>query len=181
MAGYAKTKGRRSAGSFATIPHAVTGSENYRKLTTKAVKLIVDLNAQIRHRKNSDTNNGDLCAAWSLMQPMGWKSKDTLHAAAQELLHYGFLQITQRGNRRNPTLYAVTWEAIGHHDHKPWIVRTTRPSELYKKSVAPPVTARTRKKPNPDHRGKGDPDTVPVAGNVVPFNPGTGSKRGVSR
>ena len=64
-----KAKGRRDLGSFFALPHAVLEHENYTRSSPKAVKLLIDLGAQYK-----GNNNGDLCAAWSLMTARGWNS-----------------------------------------------------------------------------------------------------------
>ena len=55
-------------------------------------------------------NNGDLCAAWKLMKPRGWRSEATLHKAKRELIELGLIVETRKGWRPNKaSLYAVTW------------------------------------------------------------------------
>lgn len=132
-----KAKKQRESGSFAAIPHRVLQSRNYALLSFKAVKLLVDLSGQIVFRKGGDQSNGDLCAAFSVMRKYGWRSSDTLDAAERELLHYGFIEITQPGNRNNPTLYAVTWLCVSHFENKPWIKSTRAPSSKWKIEVEP--------------------------------------------
>ena len=149
---FRNAKNRREHGSFVAIPHSVLRSENYAKLSHKAVKLMVDLAAQIVFRKDQETTNGNLCAAFKIMQPLGWKSSDTLDAAEAELLHFGFIEITQPGNRRNPTLYAVTWEAIASFDSKSWIKPTNAPSSKWKINAEPlPPRRHQRKKLIPEN------------------------------
>ena len=117
------------------IPHSVLASENYAKLSHKAVKLLIDLSAQIVHRQGKEATNGNLCAALKIMKPLGWKSSDTLDAAEAELLHFGFIEVTQKGNRRHPTLYAVTFIAIDSFDAKPWIKSTNTPSGKWRQKA----------------------------------------------
>ena len=132
-----KAKNRRDGGSFANIPHAVLHSPNYPKLSFKGAKLVLDIAGQVVYRKGGENSNGNLCAALKTMKPMGWKSADTLDAAEAELLHFGFIEVTQKGNRRNPTLYAVTWLAISSFEDKPWIQSTHAPSCKYKIEAGP--------------------------------------------
>jgi hypothetical protein len=92
-------------GGFFAIPHAVSNCPTYRGLSSKAVKLIVDMGSQF-----NGANNGDLCAAWKVMQPRGWKSEETLHLAKHELLDAGMIAETRKGRRPNLCgLYGITW------------------------------------------------------------------------
>lgn len=113
-----KTKGRKESGSFIALWHAILEHPNYTKLSPRAVKLLIDIYAQYR-----GNNNGDLCAAHTLMKKRGWKSKDQLQKAKDELLKVGWLMVTRQGGRNKPTLYAVTFLAIdeckGKLDVKP--------------------------------------------------------------
>ena len=113
-----KLKGRREAGTFVALPHAVLECEKWRSLSPIATKLVVDLFCQF-----SGFNNGNLAAPWSLMSQRGWKSKATLYKAIREAIAAGMILVTRQGGRKIPTLYAVTWLAIdecgGRLDVKP--------------------------------------------------------------
>ena len=102
-----KVKGRWDAGRFFGLPHAVIDSPNYLRLSTKAVKLLIDIG-----RQYNGYNNGDLCAAYSVMQARGWSSKGTLSEAFEEVLHYGLIMISRQGGRNRASLYALTWQSI---------------------------------------------------------------------
>lgn len=102
-----KVKGRRESGSFAAIPHAILDSPEYAGLSAHAVKALLDLFAQYRGE-----NNGDLTAAWSLMQIRGWTSKALLYRALRELLDKGWIVKTRQGGRHQASLYGVTWKPI---------------------------------------------------------------------
>lgn len=103
----AKIKGRKEKGAYFGIPHAVMDSSNYTRLSSKAVKLLNDLG-----RQYNGFNNGDLCAAWSVMEKRGWKSRSTLHNALQELRYYGLIMQTRQGGKHRASLYALGWQAI---------------------------------------------------------------------
>lgn len=113
-----KAKGRKERGSFAAVPHAVLGHPNYAVLSPRAVKLLWDLYAQYRGQ-----NNGDLCAAFSVMRKKGWTSKDQLWKATTELRERGWIVVTRQGGRHKANLYAVTFQAVdecnGKLDMKP--------------------------------------------------------------
>ena len=80
---YAKAKGRSGGGRFVGLPYKCLGHINFTRLTPKATKLFIDLSVQY-----SGYNNGDLTAAFTIMKKRGWKSKETLRLAIDELLHY---------------------------------------------------------------------------------------------
>ena len=101
-------KDKRERGSFLAIPTAVLDSKNYASLSYSSVKLLLDVSRQYRGH-----NTGDLCAAWKVMKPKGWRSEATLNKAKKELLDKGFLFETRKGRRPNLCgLYAVTWLAL---------------------------------------------------------------------
>lgn len=102
-----KAKGRADEGSFMRLPHSVVSTRKYANLSGWAVRLLIDLFAQFRGK-----NNGDLCAAWSVMRERGWRSKGTLTDATAELLDAGIIIKTQQGGRHRPSLYGVSWLAI---------------------------------------------------------------------
>jgi hypothetical protein len=89
--------------------HDYFRSPEYAALSPRAVKALIDL---YTHFKGA--NNGDLCAAWKIMAPLGWTSKDQLAKALQELLDRGWIVITRMGDKRIARLYAVTWLGIDH-------------------------------------------------------------------
>ena len=103
-----KTKSRKTGGSFLALPHAVLDSENFRTLSPRATKLLIDLAAQYR-----GANNGDLAATWTALRSRGWNSKDQIDKARLELLERGWIVVCKQGMRpRTPTLYALTWRGI---------------------------------------------------------------------
>ncbi len=105
---------KRERGGFLALPHAVTASRAYLTLSAHGVKLLIDLGAQYNGR-----NNGDLCAAWRLMQPRGWRSEDTLAKAKRELLQTQLIVEARKGWRPNrATLYALTFFALDDCDGK---------------------------------------------------------------
>ena len=84
-------------------------SEDYRSLRGNAVKLLNALVFQF-----NGNNNGDLCAAWSVMHEQhGFSSKGTLTRALQELLDKNLIVKTRSSLFQNPNnqcaLYALTW------------------------------------------------------------------------
>lgn len=102
-----KSKARWGGGTFNAFPHRVLASAKLAELSPQATKLLIDLFSQYR-----GNNNGDLCAAMTLMKPRGWNSKSSLDNALKELLDTGFVILTRQGGRNKPNLYAITFYAI---------------------------------------------------------------------
>lgn len=104
----------RDGGTFVALPHTVLESPALTALSPHGHKLLIDLMAQYR-----GNNNGDLCAAWKLMQPRGWRSEATLNKAKKELIRVGLIVETRKGARPNKaTLYALTWFALDYCNGK---------------------------------------------------------------
>ena len=82
-------------------------SPAYITLSAKAVRLLLEF-----ARQYNGFNNGALCAAWRLMQPRGWNSRDTLRQALVELLEHDLILLTRQGGKHKASLYALTWKAI---------------------------------------------------------------------
>ena len=102
---YKDGKSKREPGRFLALPAAVTNSPAFVRLSPYAVKLLIDIGSQYKGH-----NNGDLCAAWKIMKPRGWRSEATLHKAKQELLNANFITEMRKGRRPNVcALYALTW------------------------------------------------------------------------
>jgi len=97
---------------FAGFPFELLECNNYSRLTAHGKALLLDLRSQFK-----GSQNGNIDATWSRLSKQNcWRSKETLNAAIQELLHYGFIARTQKGKRVGgthfPSLYALAWEPI---------------------------------------------------------------------
>lgn len=125
--------GRREAGRFALLPHAVLDSANFIALSAPAVRLLLDFARQY----NGHSNNGDLAAPWSQMQRRGWRSRDTLARALAELQHFGMIERCAQGGMHRPNLYAISWAAIDPCKGKLDVAATTVPSGKWRQSVGP--------------------------------------------
>lgn len=98
---------------FAMLRQDILNSPAYTRLSHPARSLLVELIRQHRPgSKGRPGNNGDLTAAWSLMQARGFVSKGTLHRSLAELLESGLIERTRQGGRNRCSLYALTWFAI---------------------------------------------------------------------
>lgn len=150
-----KAKGRKDCGSFVAVPHVVLEHPNYAILSPRAVKLLWDLYAQYRGQ-----NNGDLCAAFSLMKKKGWTSKDQLWKAIEELKQRGWIVVTRQGGRNKPNLYAVTFKAVDECKGKLDIKPTVAPLGTWKQGPAKLGTV-------PRHTGHIDPPRGPIEAEVA--------------
>ena len=103
----AKVMMRRESGTFFRVPTSVLLSAAYRSLPMRAKALLLDLGAQY-----TGFNNGHQSAAFRLMKPQGWTSKQTLQAALQDLLEKGLIELTRQGGRNRCSLVGFTWMPI---------------------------------------------------------------------
>lgn len=129
---YKAAQQRRERGQFAPIPQACLRAPEFAKLSPYAVKLLLDLLAQF-----NGANNGDLCAAWTLMRPRCWRSKATLAKAIKELCETDWLLVTRQGGRHRPTLYGVTFYAIDVCNGKLDVSATGTPPGTWRKTLPP--------------------------------------------
>jgi hypothetical protein len=123
-----RMKGRRTKGSFSMLTHDYFTSPEYGELSPRAVKALIDCYTQFR-----GNNNGDLTAAWSIMAKRGWRSKDQLEKAIDELLDRGWIVVSRQGSRGVPTLYAVTFLGVDRCDGKLDITPNPAPLHAWKR------------------------------------------------
>lgn len=122
----ARATGRTGKDRFLSIPHSVLNSDAYKGLNGWAVRLLVDIGGQY-----NGMNNGDLCAAFSVMEKRGWTSKHSLGAALNTLEKVGLIEQTRQGGRNRCSLYAVTWKPIDECKGKLDVRPTKAPSARY--------------------------------------------------
>ncbi len=123
-------------GGYVQLAHCVIRSQTYANLSAHAVKLVNDLLSQYY-----GSNNGDLCAPFSIMQKRGWKSTGTLNRAIKELLETGFIETSRQGGRHLCSLYALTFYAVDECKGKLDIRSTTSPKSLWRKHEPVPDIA----------------------------------------
>lgn len=92
---------------------------DFRTLKGNALKLLIDLGAQY-----TGYNNGDLCAAMSVLRRRAWNSNDQINKAIEVLQERNLIIKTKQGGLGiGPNLYALTWfpinECGGKLDVKP--------------------------------------------------------------
>ena len=132
---YKNAKDKRDGESHIGVPHCVLNGAAYLGLNAYARMLLWDLAAQYR-----GDNNGDMCAAWKLMKPRGWKSEETLGKAKRHLLEVGLIVETRKGARPNKcSLFALTWYALDVCKGKLDISPQSFPRGAYKLKDRPPV------------------------------------------
>ncbi|MBP0634244.1 hypothetical protein [Cupriavidus sp. AcVe19-6a] len=91
--------------AYSRLPHSIQESPAFRSLSYGARSLLLDLIWQ--HRGG---NNGGLIASSKYLGRLGWKSKDTLARALNELLGCRLLVQTREGGRNRVACYALAWE-----------------------------------------------------------------------
>lgn len=131
---YKEAQEKRESGGFAPLAYVVLRSESFARLSAYAVKLLIDLIAQYK-----GDNNGDLCAAWTLMKKRGWRSKDTLTNALKELKAGEWIEIARRGGRNKAHLYALTFYAVDDCKGKLDIAATHSPRSFWRRHEPAPV------------------------------------------
>ena len=136
---------KRDGGAFITLPLSVLDGAAYLSLNAYARMLLFDLAAQYR-----GDNNGDLCAAWKLMHPRGWKSEETLNKAKRDLLEAGLIVETRKGARPNKcSLFALTWYALDDCGGKLDITAQSFPRGAYRlKDPLPVIVPRVTQNAN---------------------------------
>lgn len=98
---------KREPGGFLALPHAVLRSAEFARLSNFGLKALMDLLAQYR-----GDNNGDFCAAWTVMAKRGWRSRDSLAKGLRELREADLIVVTRQGGKHRATLYGVTFFEI---------------------------------------------------------------------
>ncbi len=129
---YQRQKGRNPSDSFLGLPHRLIHHDNFRTLSSRATKLLIDIAAQYR-----GSNNGDLCAPFRLMKKRGWRSSDQLYKARNELLDRELIVVSRQGGRNRCTLYALTWLSVDDCDGKLDINASVVPPNSWKNWAAP--------------------------------------------
>jgi hypothetical protein len=127
---------KRSKEQFVALPQNVIGSEEFIRLSSSAVRLLIDL-----ARQYNGYNNGDFTAAFSVMENYGWRSAGTLKAATRELLEAEFIMEARDGyfmaGHSQCALYAITFRKIDECNGKLNISSTNSPPRQFKARAKP--------------------------------------------
>ena len=135
MASRLKVKGRRETHQFVGIPKVCMRHLNYIGLSMPAKVLLWEFCYQY-----NGYNNGDLCAAFSVLKERGWRSKGTLGRAIKELKERQWIIVARQGGRNQCSLYALTFQAIDECKGKLDILSTNVASGDWKKlDLVPPI------------------------------------------
>ena len=93
---------------FLHLHKPLLNSPDFMALKGNSIKLLIDIASQYNGR-----NNGDLCAALSVMRKRGWNSNQQLQKALKEIQERNLIvQTKQGGLNMGPNLYAITWQPI---------------------------------------------------------------------
>lgn len=127
-----RQRGRGSERSYLGIPHFILRSPEFGALSPWALKLLIELAANYVGK-----NNGDLSAAYSVLQHRGWNSPGTLSAAIKQLLRDKWIVIARHGGRNRCALFALTWWPVDSCSGK-WleIKAETTASHAWRKTVS---------------------------------------------
>ena len=130
-----KAKGRRETKQFVGIPKVCMQHLNYIELSMPAKVLLWEFCYQY-----NGFNNGDLCAAFSVLKKRGWRSKGTLGRAIKELKERQWIIVSRQGGKNQCSLYALTFQAIDECKGKLDITSTITASGKWKKLIlVPPI------------------------------------------
>ena len=110
---------------FAAIPIYLLEHPDYWSVSPTATRLLVCLASQFNA---GNENNGNLCAAQSVMKKYGWKDS-TRKRAIKELEDSGLIIKTRQGHKKRCSLYALSWLPINECQGK-WL-------EVFPTSKAP--------------------------------------------
>ena len=143
--------------SFAGIPRIVMDSDDFKGLHGNTVKLLLALAYQYR-----GNNNGDLTAAFSIMQEkFGFTARGVVKRAVKQLLDRSLIIQTRTSKFLNPggqcALYALTWQSIDECKGKRLVVKPT---------ITPPrkFSMKQNKSPSTGTVHGGVPNKYPQAG-----------------
>lgn len=83
------------------------------------------------------------------MEKRGWKSRDTLNKARLELLDKELILVSRHGDRKRPTLYALTFFAIDECRGKLDVKATAKPVSTWR--LHEPLPPLSTKNSHPVH------------------------------
>jgi hypothetical protein len=99
------------SGLYSAIPHTVMDSAAFKGAGYPAKALLFEL-----IRQHSGNNNGHLHLSFSWLERRGWKSRDVIQRARDELIQRGLLiQTRQGGLNIGASQYALTWLHITNY------------------------------------------------------------------
>lgn len=170
---------KRDGNAFVALPVILLHSPKLIGLSSRAVKLLVDLCAQYNGR-----NNGDLTCAFSVLRRRGWRSQTTLQAAKAELLVTGFIAETRKGKFPNQcALFGLTWFELDHCGGKleisarsfprgAWNKPDFVPLEPVRGAFVPPISGAAARQhaPHPGATSRRGASSAPVTASIGDSN-----------
>ena len=113
---------------FLHIHKPLLDCSDFISLKGNSIKLLIDIAQQY-----NGYNNGDLCAALSIMKPRGWNSNQQLSKSLKELIDKNMIMLTRQGGlNMGQNLYAITWQPINECNRKLDVKYTTLPPRSFK-------------------------------------------------
>jgi len=113
---------------FLHLHRPLLNSPDFISLKGNSIKLLIDIASQYNGH-----NNGDLCAALTLMKKRNWNSNQQLQKALKELQERNLIvQTRQGGLNMGPNLYAISWQPINACGGKLDVEPTTLPPRLFR-------------------------------------------------
>jgi hypothetical protein len=97
-------------GLYGAIPHTVLDSAAFKGASHPAKAMLFEL-----IRQHSGKNNGHLQLSFSWLETRGWKSRDVVKRARDELMRRGLLILTRQGGLNiGASRFALTWLHISN-------------------------------------------------------------------
>lgn len=100
-----KKRGVAVVGQWLPLPLDFVRSRACAELSPLAAKLMFDVLSMLGANAS---RNGDISLTPKLMKVRGWSGRESLRAAARELVEHGLLVQTRQGSRLDCSLYACT-------------------------------------------------------------------------
>lgn len=125
-------------------PHACAKHPNFLEMSVYAKALLFCLIGQYR-----GTNNGDLDVSLHRMRQEGWRARNTVEKAREELERRGWIVRTRQGWKHTCSLYAVTIWPINECDGKLDEAPTTTPLGFWKDGRNPWMERQMPSRPPP--------------------------------
>ena len=113
---------------YLNLHRPLTNCVDFIELKGNSLKLLIDLAQQY-----NGFNNGDLCAAMSILKTRGWNSNQQIYKGLYELQERNLIMKTKQGGKGiGPSLYAITWQPIDECGGKLDVSATTNAPRSFK-------------------------------------------------
>lgn len=113
---------------FLHLHKGLLNCKDFMLMKGNSLKMLIDLAAQYNGH-----NNGDLCAAVSVMKHRGWNSNQQINKALKDLVSRNLIMQTRQGGlNMGPNLYAITWQPINECGGKLDVNPTIQPPRSFR-------------------------------------------------